>query len=271
MPISHESSDKSQTFHQSLMADLIHKIQLWFHALVTVPYYRYGETGTLLFDCAKSVLEGAILYSMFSMAESEYKVAAIMGVLTKYIYPIIVVVTNSRISSFIDQIEVITNHFNQLRSLVRGMVVAAAGESLGAIFLVLCYPPLFELIFGGYSWGKYFLIILYLCHHLFSGSAQIIEGRLWFKLIEIKVRNQPHTRLSHNFWGIHAMSQNIHLVTSVVLLWGTTAISGISGVALDGQLMITLVSAALMVALVAKFTLPLAWRLVLRDEEFKQL
>lgn len=271
MSVSHESSYKTQPFHRSLVADLVHKIQLWFHALATVPYYRYGEMGTLLFDCAKSILEGAILYSMFSMAESEYKVAAIMGVLTKYIYPIIVVVTNARISSFIDHIETINDSFHQLRSLVRGMVIAAGGESLGALFLVLCYPPLFELLFGHYSWGRYFLIILYLCHHLFSGSAQIIEGRLWFKLIEIKLRHQSQLKLSQNFWGIHAMSQNIHLVTSVVLLWGTTAISGISGIELDGQLMITLVSSALIVALSAKFILPLAWRLVLRDQEFNKL
>lgn len=263
-------TDHPHKKHRPLMEDLWHKIQLWCYAVATVPFYRYGELGTLLFNIAKSILEGAILYSMFTMAETEYKVAAIMGVLTKYIYPAIVVVSNARISSFIDHVETVTDRFHQLRSLMRGMVIAAGGESLGALFLVLCYPPLFELFFGGYSWGKYFLILLYLLHHLFSGVAQIVEGRLWFKLIEIKLRNQSQTQLSQNFWGIHAMSQNIHLVTSMVLLWGTTAISGLSGVELDGRLMITLVGAALIVALTAKFTLPLAWRLRLRRQEFKQ-
>lgn len=266
-----DQTNPSQKKRRSLLQDLQHKIQLWCHAVAVVPFYRYGEMGTLLFNIAKSILEGAILYSMFSMAETEYKVAAIMGVLTKYIYPAIVVVSNARISSFIDYVETVSDRFKQLRSLMRGMVIAAGGESLGALFLVLCYPPLFELCFGGISWGKYILILLYLLHHLFSGAAQIIEGRLWFKLIEIKLRHESESQLSQNFWGIHAMSQNIHLVTSMVLLWGTTAISGLSGVELDGQLMVTLVGAALVVALSAKFTLPLAWRLRLRQQEFKQL
>lgn len=260
-------SSSPQPARLSLTGDLVHKIQLWFHALATVPYYRYGEMGTLLFNIAKSILEGAILYSMFSMAESQYKVAAIMGVLTKYIYPAIVVISNARISSFIDHIEKITNRFIQLRSLVRGMVFVAFGESLGILFLVLCYPPIFEHFFSGNSYGKYVLILLYLLHHVCSGAAQIVEGRLWFKLIEIKLRNQSQTRLAQNFWGIHAMSQNIHLVTSMVMLWGTTAISGLSGVELDGPLMFTIVGAAFVVALPAKFTLPLAWRLRLRQQE----
>ena len=260
-------SSPSQPARLSLTGDLIHKIQLWLHALVTVPFYRYGELGTLLFNIAKSILEGAILYSMFSMAESQYKVAAIMGVLTKYIYPAIVVISNARISSFIDHIETISNSFIQLRSLVRGMVFVAFGESLGILFLVLCYPPIFEHCFAGNSYGKYVLILLYLLHHVCSGAAQIVEGRLWFKLIEIKLRNQSHSRLAQNFWGIHAMSQNIHLVTSMVMLWGTTAISGLSGVELDGPLMFTIVGAAFVVALPSKFALPLAWRLRLRQQE----
>jgi len=251
----------------SLTGDLIHKIQLWCYALSTVSYYRYGELGNLLFNIAKSILEGAILYSMFSMAEGQYKVAAIMGVLTKYIYPAIVVISNARISSFIDYVETITNRFIQIRSLVRGMVVVALGESLGIIFLVLCYPPIFEYFFAGNRSGGYVLILLYLLHHLFSGAAQIIEGRLWFKLIEIKLRNESQKKLSRNFWGIHAMSQNIHLVTSMVMLWGTTAISGLSGVELDGPLMFTIVGVAFFMALPAKFTLPLAWRFRLRQQE----
>ncbi|MBW2187177.1 MAG: hypothetical protein JRG71_12500 [Deltaproteobacteria bacterium] len=63
------------------------------------------------------------------------------------------------------------------------------------------------------------------------------------------------------------MSQNIHLVTSMVMLWGTTAISGLSGVELDGPLMFTIVGAAFVVALPSKFALPLAWRLRLRQQE----
>lgn len=262
-----EACSSTTPIRRGLSGDLWHKLQLWWYAVSFVPFYRYGELGNLLFNIAKSILEGAVLYAMFSMAETEYKVAAVMGVLTKYIYPAIVVLSNARISSFIDHLETLSRPFLQVRSLVRGMVVVAAGEAVGALLLVLCYPPLFERIFGGFNHAGYLLIALYLLHHICSGAAQIIEGRVWFKLLEIKVRHCQRHQLAQNFWGINAMSQNIHLVLSVLLLWGTTAISGLTGVGLDAPLMVALVGGAVLLAIPAKFTLPVAWRLKLRKEE----
>ncbi|MCD6527397.1 MAG: hypothetical protein J7K75_10440 [Desulfuromonas sp.] len=262
-----EACPSTTPIRRGLSGDLWHKLQLWWYAVSFIPFYRYGELGNLLFNIAKSILEGAVLYAMFSMAETEYKVAAIMGVLTKYIYPAIVVLSNARISSFIDHIETLTRPFLQVRSLVRGLVLVAVGEAIGALLLMLCYPPVFEWCFGGLNHAGYLLIVLYLLHHVCSGSAQIFEGRLWFKLLEIKVRHCPRRQLAQNFWGINAMSQNIHLVLSVLLLWGTTAVSSLAGVGLDAPLMLVLVGCAVMLAIPSKFTLPLAWRLKLRKQE----
>jgi hypothetical protein len=246
-----------------------HQLRLWFQAVSAEPFYRFGEVGTLLFNVGKSILEGAILYTMFNMAESEYKVAAIMGVVTKYTYPGIVVISNANVSSFIDHVEKIRNLYLQVQKLVRGLCLVGVGEALGAIMLVLCFPPFFEAAFGSLTWKKYILIVLYLFHHLCSGTAQIIEGRIWFRMIEIKIRHGQFAHFSGNFWGIYAMSVNLNLVVSMIFLWGTTAIVGFYFQDLAAPLVVLLIALGLLLAVVSKFLLPLAWHFKLRDEQFE--
>ena len=66
---------------------LIQKIKLYISAFFSVPFYRYGEIGNICYTVGKNILDGVILYTMFSMAEEELKVAAILGVMVKYAYP----------------------------------------------------------------------------------------------------------------------------------------------------------------------------------------
>ena len=244
-----------------------YKMRLWAQAVSAEQFYRFGEVGTLLFNVGKSILEGAVLYTMFSMAENEYKVAAIMGVVTKYTYPGIVVVSNANVSSFIDRVEKIRNTYLQVQKLIRALFLVGVGEALGAILLVLCFPPFFEAAFGALGWKKYILIFLYLFHHLFSGTAQIIEGRIWFRMIEIKIRHGQLAHLSGNFWGIYAMSVNLNLILSMIFLWGTTAIIGIYFQNLVASPIVLLIAIGLLLAVVSKFLLPLAWYFKLRHQQ----
>jgi len=245
------------------------KLRLWAQAVAAEPFYRFGEIGTLLFNIGKSILEGAVLYTMFSMAENEYKVAAIMGVVTKYTYPGIVVISNANVSSFIDRVEKIRNLYQQVQKLIRGLLLVWIGEALGAILLVLCFPPIFEAVFGALGWKKYILIVLYLFHHLCSGTAQIIEGRIWFRMIEIKIRHGQFAHFSGNFWGIYAMSVNMNLILSMIFLWGTTAIVGFYFHNLAAPLILLLIACGLLLAVSAKFLLPLAWYCRLRHERLE--
>jgi hypothetical protein len=127
--------------------------------------------------------------------------------------------------------------------------------------LVLCYPPFFSGLFGSFSYSKYLLILLYLLHHICDGSAQVAEGRVWFKLIEIKLRYGRLSRISDNFWGIHAMSQNIQLILGLTLLWGTTLVTGLFRDRLDAGVMWGIVMGGMTLTGIAKFSLPLAWKL----------
>ncbi len=244
-----------------LTKDVLHKTGLWVHTLGLSRFYLFGEIGNLLYTIGKSILEGAVLYTMFTMAEDEYRVAAVLGVLTKYIYPGITFVSSVKVSVFVDYLESLRDQQLQITKLVRGLALIGGGQALGAVMLVLCYPPFFSGLFGSLSYSKYLLILLYLLHHICDGSAQVAEGRVWFKLIEIKIRHGRLSQISDNFWGIHAMSQNIQLILGLSLLWGTTLITGLFRDRLDAGVMWGIVLGGMLLTAVAKFALPLAWKL----------
>jgi len=48
-------------------------------AFISVPFYRYGEIGNICYTSVKNILDDFILYTMFSRAEQELKVAVIRG------------------------------------------------------------------------------------------------------------------------------------------------------------------------------------------------
>jgi hypothetical protein len=252
-----------------LTRDVLHKTRLWGHAMAISRFYRFGEIGNLTYTVGKSVLEGAVLYTMFSMAQAEYQVAAVLGVLTKYVYPGITFVSSIKVSSFVDYLEGFSDQSFQIRKLIHALALVGVGQALGALMLVLCYPPLFSACFNGWGMSKYLLILLYLLHHICDGSAQVAEGRIWFKLIEIKLRHGRLRRISKNFWGIHAMSQNIQLILGLALLWSATLVTGLFRERLDADVMWVMVLSATLLTALAKFSLPLAWRLRLKREPFR--
>lgn len=252
--------DAGQHPTHRLAQNLVHKIRLWFDAVAGEPYYFFGETGNILFTVGKNILDGAVLYTMFSMAETELRVAAILGILTKYLYPGISVVSSIRVSSFIDRVETIRRPDAQVQKLIRGLSLVALGEAVAVMFLIFCYPPFFKGVFGGLAGQKYVLIFLFLLHHICDGSAQIVEGRIWFKLIEIKIRHGASAHLAVNFWGIHAISQNAQLIIGQVLLWSTTIVAGVLHDRLDRWFMLTVVLTGFTLACTSKLSLPLAYR-----------
>jgi hypothetical protein len=260
---------RPSTARPGLTQDVLHKTRLWGHAMAISRFYRFGEIGNLMYTVGKSILEGAVLYTMFSMAQTEYQVAAVLGVLTKYVYPGITFVSSLKVSSFVDYLESFSDQFLQLRKLVRALALVGVGQALGALLLLLCYPPLFGACFNGWGVSKYLLILLYLLHHICDGSAQVAEGRIWFKLIEIKLRYGRLSRISENFWGIHAMSQNIQLILGLALLWSSTLVTGLYRERLDAGTMWVLVLSATLLTSAAKFSLPLAWRLLLKREQIR--
>ena len=240
---------------------LLRKVGLYLFALVNVPFYRYGEIGNLLYTTGKNVLDGVILYTMFSMAEQELKAAAILGIVVKYAYPGITIVCANYTSGFIDRLESLREIGRQIRRLVRAYVGIGMGQALGALFLVACYPPVYKALFFGSMYRSKIIVILYFLHHLCDGSAQIVEGRAWFKIIEIKIRKGEMLRLSHHFWVIYALSQNVQLILGQVFLWSSLAVTSklapsLTHPALIGMILFGFVSLAF-----SKFLLPVAYRL----------
>jgi hypothetical protein len=240
---------------------LSEKIKLYISALIQVPFYRYGEIGNLVYTVGKNILDGIILFTMFSMAEEELKVAAILGIVVKYVYPGITIVSSTYTSGFIDHLEAFTNVKSQIKRLINAQLGIAAGQALGGVFLFCCFPPVFKYLFHGVALKAHLLVALYFLHHVCDGSAQIVEGRTWFKIIEIKIRRGTDENLSRNFWVIYAVSQNVQLIAGQLFIWSALGLSAKYAAALSSHWMIGLVIYGLVSVVVSKFILPAAYRM----------
>lgn len=237
------------------------KIRLYLSALFKVPFYRYGEIGNIFYTIGKNILDGAILYTMFSMAEKELKVAAILGVMVKYAYPGISLISSNLISGFIDRLEALKEIRDKILKLIRAYIGIGIGQSLGAICLLLCFPPVFKYFFYEISFKAHLIVILYFLHHACDGSAQIVEGRTWFKVIEIRIRNGDDITLSNNFWVIYTLSQNFQLVLGQIFLWSALAITAAYTSDLASIVMNIMVYFGFTFVLISKFILPVAYKL----------
>jgi hypothetical protein len=225
-----------------------------------VPFYRYGEAGNICYTIGKNILDGVILYTMFLMAEQELKVAAILGVLVKYAYPGITMISSTYTSEFIDQLEVAQNPRFQIPRLIRTQVGIAVGQSLGAVCLLLCFPPVFKYFFQSLSFAPHLLVVLYLLHHVCDGSSQIVEGRTWFKIIEIKIRRGENFKLSQNFWVIYTLAQNFQLLLGQLFIWAALGITAEFSPDLTAAAISISVYFGFFCVVVAKFILPVAYR-----------
>ncbi len=237
------------------------KIRLYLAAFIQVPFYRYGEIGNICYTIGKNILDGAILYTMFFMAENELKVAAILGVMVKYAYPGITLISSNLISGFIDRLESLKETKEKATKLIYAYMGIGIGQSLGAIFLLLCFPPVFKYLFADVSFKAPLIVVFYFLHHVCDGSAQIVEGRTWFKIIEISLRNGMDKGFSRNFWVIYAVSQNFQLVMGQVFLWSALAITADFGTNPVPLVVNAVVYSGVLLVLVSKFILPVAYKL----------
>jgi len=242
---------------------LSRKIKLYIAALFSVPFYRYGEIGNICYTIGKNILDGVILFTMFSMAERELKVAAILGVVVKYAYPGITMISSTYTSEFIDHLEAVRDIQMQIVRLIRVQVGIALGQALGAVCLLLCFPPVFFYFFAGVSLKAYLLVAIYLLHHVCDGSAQIIEGRTWFKIIEIKIRRGDNVMLSQNFWVIYTLAQNFQLLLGQLFIWSALGITTELSPDLTAPLLNITVYCGFFCVVISKFILPVTYKLKL--------
>jgi hypothetical protein len=255
--------NQTKNVYEHKTPPLPQKVKLYLTALVKVPFYRYGELGNIFYTIGKNILEGVILYTMFSMAEKELKVAAILGIMVKYIYPSITIVSSTYTSGFIDHLESFREIKDQISKLIKAHVGIGIGQSLGAIFLLLCFPPVFKYFFYELSFKSYLIIALYLLYHVCDGSSQIVEGRTWFKIIEIKIRMGEIFQLSHNFWVIYVTSQNLQLILGQIFIWSALGITTAYSPDLTTPVMLVTVYFGLICTIISKFILPITYKLKL--------
>jgi hypothetical protein len=107
------------------------------------------------------------------------------------------------------------------------------------------------------------LVALYLLHHICDGSSQIIEGRTWFKIIEIKIRRGDNAKLSRNFWVIYTVAQNFQLVLGQLFIWSALGITTEFSPDLTAPILSITVYFGFLCVVMSKFILPVSYKLKL--------
>jgi len=182
-------------------------------------------------------------------------------VVVKYAYPGITMISSTYISGFVDHLEALHDIRRQIAHLIRAQLGVAAGQALGAVCLLLCFPPVFMYFFSDLPYRGNLLVAIYLLHHVCDGSSQIVEGRTWFKIIEIKIRRGEITKLSQNFWVIYTVAQNFQLLLGQLFIWTALGITTECSPDLTSPLLSSTVYFGFVCVFVSKFILPAAYRL----------
>ena len=104
---------------------------------------------------------------------------------------------------------------------------------------------------------------IYFLHHVCDGSSQIIEGRTWFKIIEIKIRRGDNLKLSQNFWVIYTLAQNFQLLLGQLFIWSALGITAEFSPDLTAPLISITVYFGFLCVVISKFILPVTYKLKL--------
>jgi hypothetical protein len=94
-----------------------------------------------------------------------------------------------------------------------------------------------------------------------DGSAQIVEGRTWFKIVEIKIRREEDLKLSKNFWVIYTLAQNFQLLLGQVFIWTALGITTAYSPHLTTPIVMVTVFLGFFGVVISKFILPVAYKL----------
>jgi hypothetical protein len=172
-------------------------------------------------------------------------------------------ISSTYVSGFTDHLEKARDIKTQIVRLIRAHVGIAMGQSMGAVCLLLCFPPVFIYFFADVSFKAYLLVAIYLLHHVCDGSAQIIEGRTWFKIIEIKIRRGENLKLSQNFWVIYTLAQNFQLLLGQLFIWSALGITTEFSPHLTAPVLSVTVYFGFLCVVISKFILPVTYRLKL--------
>jgi len=103
--------------------------------------------------------------------------------------------------------------------------------------------------------------VIYFQHHVGDGAAQIVEGRIWFKIVEIKIRRRDDIKLSKNFWVIYTLAQNFQLLLGQVFIWTALGITTAYSPHFTAPLVMVTVLCGFFGVVISKFILPVAYKL----------
>ncbi len=209
---------------------LLSSYSLFKEAIKNDPIYANSAIGNAISSVGEGILEGLFLLSILNQAQNEYKVAALIGFLTKLsilfsVYgntksskDVGIIEAKERLGKALDKLFPLWEmgeNYETLKTLINKHTHYTTIALISSLTLFSLYPPIFNYLsqnLGNTLQISVFTSLFILSQFLYSYAASGLEN-ISFKIARDRVLdNEENSAIKNNFWSIAAFEDNIALI-----------------------------------------------------------
>ena len=253
------------------------KWHLYREAIRKDAIFGLATIGSVLHNAGRGLLRGAVLYSIWNLAQNTLRVATLLGILAD-ISVLFYLVSNSRAAAEVQRIEAterqgdklnaqyplweMGQRFKTLTMLIKRYLRISFSHLGAQLLCFTLFPPIFGAIFGlgGSILTAGIFVAGYLLSDILTVKTNAYDARNFFKLTESRLRGDKEFK--KNYWTIDAFQDNLGMVANQVCYWGGLGISALIAFLLPAYIPavgIAMGGASLILS-AARFLLPLFGR-----------
>lgn len=203
------------------------KWRLYREAIRQDLIYGLAAIGGALHSAGKGLFDGALLYAIWNLAQGSFKVAALLGVLTK-ISLIFYMLDNSRSAAEVEQLEAkerlgneldkqfplweMGQRYKTLTQLIKRYTKISLAYVGAQLLYFSLFPPIFTALFGLSGAAAGIFLGGFLLAEILTVKTDAFDLRTGFKIAESRLRDKKEFK--KNFWTLHAFQDNLEIVVN---------------------------------------------------------
>lgn len=237
--------------------------------------------GRLVHSTGKGLTEGALLFPIWSLAEVELKVAAILGFWAKFVYGTVLFIANNRAAAEAEELETREEagaeedklyplyEMGERRKTATNLIRRYTKNTLfylaTAVVYLQLFPPVFNALWAVKSsfWSAALFVAGFFSVEVLTAIADTYDHQSFLVLSEGRLRNNPKLpQFKKPFWRIRAFEENLNFLLylgSILAGYGVYSLTATFFPAAFAAVGITIGSLALVMCCF-RFALPLFGR-----------
>lgn len=203
------------------------KWRLYREAMRQDLIFGLAAIGGALHSAGKGLFDGALLYSIWNLAQGSFKVAALLGVLTK-LGLIFYMMDNARSAAEAEHLEArerlgeelnkqfplweMGQRYKTLTLLIKRYTKISLAYIGAQLVYFSLFPPIFTGLFGLGGVAAGIFLGGFLLAEILTVKTDAFDIRTGFKIAESRLRDKKEFK--KNFWTIHAFQDNLGIVVN---------------------------------------------------------